>query len=49
MSPFNKMAKNERKELNMRCPTCGYADSRVIDSRPTEEGSIRRRQKFHKL
>lgn len=28
----------------MRCPTCGFADSRVIDSRPTEEGSIRRRR-----
>lgn len=28
----------------MRCPTCGYPDSKVIDSRPTEEGSIRRRR-----
>ena len=28
----------------MKCPTCGYADSKVIDSRPTEEGSIRRRR-----
>jgi len=28
----------------MRCPACGFADSRVIDSRPTEEGSIRRRR-----
>ena len=29
----------------MRCPFCGYLDSRVIDSRPTEEGnSIRRRR-----
>lgn len=29
----------------MRCPYCGYAESRVIDSRPAEEGtSIRRRR-----
>lgn len=29
----------------MRCPFCGYSDSRVIDSRPTVEGnSIRRRR-----
>ena len=28
----------------MKCPTCGYPDSKVIDSRPTEEGSIKRRR-----
>ena len=29
----------------MRCPNCGFADSKVIDSRPIEEGnSIRRRR-----
>lgn len=29
----------------MKCKSCGYLDSRVIDSRPTEEGSsIRRRR-----
>lgn len=29
----------------MKCPFCGYADSRVIDSRPADEGSrIRRRR-----
>ena len=29
----------------MKCPVCGYAESKVIDSRPTEEGtSIRRRR-----
>ena len=29
----------------MRCPVCGFADSKVIDSRPVEEGnSIRRRR-----
>lgn len=28
----------------MRCPMCGYNDSKVIDSRPTENSSIRRRR-----
>lgn len=29
----------------MKCPVCGYTESKVIDSRPTEEGaSIRRRR-----
>lgn len=29
----------------MKCPNCGFADSRVLDSRPAEEGnSIRRRR-----
>ena len=28
----------------MKCPTCGYPDSKVVDSRPTEESSIRRRR-----
>jgi len=29
----------------LRCPYCGYSDSRVLDSRPVEEGhSIRRRR-----
>lgn len=28
----------------MKCPTCGFSDSKVIDSRPTESGSIRRRR-----
>ena len=29
----------------MKCPNCGYQDSKVIDSRPTVEGnSIRRRR-----
>ena len=33
----------------MRCQYCGYLDSRVIDSRPTEEGSsIRRRRECEK-
>lgn len=29
----------------VRCPSCGYADSRVLDSRPTQDGvTIRRRR-----
>lgn len=29
----------------MRCPICGYLESKVVDSRPTEDGtSIRRRR-----
>lgn len=29
----------------MKCPSCGYSESKVLDSRPTEEGSsIRRRR-----
>ncbi len=28
----------------MKCPACGTTDSKVIDSRPTETGSIRRRR-----
>ena len=28
----------------MKCPRCGFADSKVVDSRPTEGGGIRRRR-----
>ena len=29
----------------MKCPYCGYEESKVVDSRPTDEGSkIRRRR-----
>lgn len=28
----------------MKCPFCGYNDSKVVDSRPTDDGSIRRRR-----
>ena len=35
----------ERGERLMRCPYCGYEESKVIDSRPTDEGErIRRRR-----
>lgn len=29
----------------MKCPYCGYTDSKVIDTRPTEEGSTIRRRR----
>ena len=29
----------------MRCPFCGYEESKVIDSRPTDENERIRRQK----
>ena len=28
----------------MKCPYCGFSESKVVDSRPTDEGSIRRRR-----
>ncbi len=32
----------------MKCPFCGYDDCKVIDSRPTESGEIRRRRQCNK-
>ncbi len=29
----------------MRCPSCGYADSRVLDSRPAQDGAAIRRRR----
>ncbi|HHW02977.1 MAG TPA: transcriptional repressor NrdR [Thermoanaerobacterales bacterium] len=29
----------------MKCPFCGFLDSKVLDSRPTDEGSIIRRRR----
>ena len=29
----------------MKCPFCGFEDSKVIDSRPTDEGTIIRRRR----
>jgi len=29
----------------MRCPFCGYIESKVVDSRPTDEGSVIRRRR----
>ena len=29
----------------MKCPFCGYSESKVIDSRPAEEGTTIRRRR----
>ena len=29
----------------MKCPACGYPESKVLDSRPTEEGNAIRRRR----
>ena len=29
----------------MRCPACGHVESKVLDSRPTEEGAVIRRRR----
>ena len=34
----------ERKSVIMKCPNCGFHDSKVIDSRPTENRIRRRRE-----
>lgn len=34
----------ERNFKAMKCPNCGFLDSKVIDSRPTETSGIRRRR-----
>lgn len=32
------------EEDTMKCPYCGYKESKVVDSRPADDGSIRRRR-----
>lgn len=32
-------------EYGMKCPFCSYEESKVIDSRPTEEGQVIRRRR----
>jgi transcriptional repressor NrdR len=42
---YNEKVNRFLKEINnMRCPNCGFSESKVIDSRPTDNGSIRRRR-----
>jgi transcriptional repressor NrdR len=31
--------------MRVKCPFCGYTEDRVIDSRPTDEGSVIRRRR----
>ena len=33
----------------MKCPYCGYTESKVVDSRPTDEGARIRRRREHIL
>jgi len=33
------------EEMSMKCPFCGYSESKVVDSRPTEEGATIRRRR----
>jgi len=43
------LARRSRKPADggerMRCPSCGYGDSRVLDSRPTQDGAAIRRRR----
>ena len=34
-----------REELTMKCPFCGYEESKVIDSRSTDENTMIRRRR----
>ena len=34
----------DQEENTMKCPYCGYKESKVVDSRPADESSIRRRR-----
>ena len=38
-------AKHERKRADMRCPSCGYEESKVVDSRPSDDSSFIRRRR----
>ena len=40
-----KLRRQNRSDKKMKCPYCSYEESKVIDSRPTDEGErIRRRR-----
>ena len=39
------MPLTEREGTSMRCPYCSYSESKVIDSRPAEEGTTIRRRR----
>lgn len=36
---------SEGIDINMKCPYCGFSESKVIDSRSTEEGAVIRRRR----
>ena len=35
----------KKERIHMRCPYCGFTESKVIDSRPTEESNAIRRRR----
>ena len=44
MSGYTICIKKRKDQVEMKCPYCNHPDTRVIDSRPAEDGnSIRRR------
>ena len=36
---------NQKGEIIMKCPFCGFSEGKVIDSRPTEDGNAIRRRR----
>ena len=45
MSGYTICIKKRKDQVEMKCPYCNHPDTRVIDSRPAEDGnSIRRRR-----
>jgi transcriptional repressor NrdR len=44
-SYYNSLIFVTMGDNNMKCPYCGYAESKVIDSRPAEEGATIRRRR----
>ncbi len=39
------MIRNNKESKKMKCPNCGATDTKVVDSRPFEEGSVIRRRR----
>ncbi len=40
-----RLSRRRKEAISMKCPYCGHLESKVVDSRPAEEGaSIRRRR-----
>ena len=42
---YNDFSKFELEEIALKCPFCNYAESKVVDSRPTEDGTVIRRRR----
>ena len=39
MLQYRKYPEKLLRGVEMKCPFCGFEESKVIDSRPTDEGS----------